>query len=165
MKIISTNLSKLETISWRGRVVKTGIYKYPVNHPIFLDYEDVRDDVVHDRKHHGGLDKACYLFARKHYHYWKNLYPNQDWEYGMFGENLTVEGLDETVLHIGDIYNVGEATITISKPRQPCYKLGVKFGTQAILKQFIDHGFPGTYVSIIKPGFSINESRVLFVNV
>jgi len=152
MKVISTNLGKPTKIVWNGKETMTGIYKYPVDAPLFLDLEVVQDDTVVDRKHHGGIYKACYLFAADHYAHWKEKYPLLDWNWGMFGENLTIEGLDESQLRIGSIYKLGSALIQITQPREPCYKLGIRFGNQNILKQFIDHGFPGTYVRILKPG-------------
>lgn len=152
MKVISTNIGEPQTISWRGKEVKTGIYKYPVDEPIFLDKEDVKGDHVIDRRVHGGVDKACYLYAAEHYPYWKEKYPDLDWNYGMFGENLTVLGLDERIIHIGSIYNLGEAVVQVTQPRQPCYKLGVRFGTQTILKQFIQALIPGVYVRVLTAG-------------
>ncbi|KAA5824555.1 MOSC domain-containing protein [Algibacter amylolyticus] len=152
MKIIATNIAKPTTIIWNGKEVVTGIYKTPTNQPIFLGTTDVKGDEVTDRKHHGGEFKACYLFSEDHYEYWKNLYPNLDWSYGMLGENLTVSGLNEKEIHIGDIYKLGGALIQITQPREPCFKLGVKFGNQNILKQFINHGFPGTYIRVLEAG-------------
>ncbi|HKL90621.1 MAG TPA: MOSC domain-containing protein [Allomuricauda sp.] len=162
MKVISTNLGKPTKIVWNGKETMTGIYKYPVDAPLFLDLEVVQDDTVVDRKHHGGIYKACYLFAADHYAHWKEKYPLLDWNWGMFGENLTIEGLDESQLRIGSIYKLGSALIQITQPREPCYKLGIRFGNQNILKQFIDHGFPGTYVRILKPGtVSANDFMIL----
>ena len=153
MHIISTNVADPTTIKWRGKNVKTGIFKKPTSEAIFLGTEDVKGDEVSDRKHHGGIFKACYLFSADHYGYWKNLYPDLDWTYGMLGENLTISGMDETQIYIGDIYKIGNALVQITQPREPCYKFGVKFGTQTVLKQFIEHGFPGTYVSVLEEGF------------
>tara|TARA_R110002050_G_scaffold74772_3_gene160083 strand:+ start:5531 stop:6175 length:645 start_codon:yes stop_codon:yes gene_type:complete len=153
LKITSTNIAKPTTIIWNGKEVTTGIYKTPTTNSIFLGESDVKNDEVTDRKHHGGEFKACYLFSENQYDYWKNLYPNLDWNWGMFGENITVNGLDETKLCIGDIYRVGEALIQITQPREPCFKLGVKFGNQNVLKQFIEYGFSGTYVRVLESGF------------
>lgn len=152
MKTLSTNLAKPQTVVWRGKNVVTGIYKHPVEEGIFLGVEDVKNDAVIDRRYHGGTDKACYLFSADVYPYWQKLYPDLDWGWGMFGENLTVEGLNEANVNIGDIFKIGEAAIQVSKPRQPCFKLGIKFGTQKVLKQFIAHNRPGTYVRILTPG-------------
>ena len=152
MQIVSTNIAKPTSINFNGQEVITGIYKTPTKEPIFLGKENVKNDEVTDRKHHGGEIKACYLFSLNHYPYWQNLHPHLDWQYGMFGENLTVKNLDETKIHIGDVYKIGSALVQITQPREPCFKFGVKFGTQEVLKQFIDHGFPGTYVRILEEG-------------
>lgn len=152
MKIISTNIGQPKVITWNTKQEKTGIFKEPIATPIYLGKKDVKYDEVSDRKHHGGAYKACYLFSADQYEYWKNIYPNLNWKYGMFGENLTVSGLDETKLIIGSIYEVGNAKIEITQPREPCYKFGLKFGNQEVLKQFIEHGYPGTYVRVLKEG-------------
>jgi len=158
MQIISTNIARPRIISLRGREIKTGIFKKPVDEPIYLGKELVQGDEVSDRKVHGGIHKACYLFSEDHYAYWINLYPDLEWQFGMFGENLTVKGLDETKIQIGDIYKIGSALVQITQPREPCFKFGIKFGSSKVLKQFIEHGRPGTYASVIKEGYvTIND--------
>ncbi len=162
MKVIATNISKGTIITWHGKEEKTGIFKTPTQEPIFLGKTDVEKDTVVDRKYHGGLDKACYLFSAEEYKYWKKLYPNLDWDWGMFGENLTIAGLEESQIRIGDIYKLGGALVQISQPREPCYKLGIRFETQNIIKQFIDRSHPGTYVRIMEEGLvSQGDSMVL----
>ncbi len=152
MRVVSTNIAEPRIIQWRGRSIRTGIFKTPIDEPIHLELEAVKGDEVSDRSVHGGIYKACYLFSTDEYPYWKNLYPNLDWNWGMLGENLSIEGLDETELVIGDTYRLGSAIVQISQPREPCYKLGVKFGTQKVLRQFIEHGRPGAYVRVIEEG-------------
>ncbi len=153
MKVISTNISEPKTISWNGKEVNTGIYKYPVKEAIYLGKEDVKGDHVIDRRYHGGVDKACYLYAVDHYPYWKEKYPDLEWNYGMLGENLTIEGFDEHEIRIGTVYRLGEATVQISRPRQPCYKLGIRFNSQKIIKQFINSLLSGVYVRVLTPGY------------
>ncbi|GMN11658.1 MOSC domain-containing protein [Croceitalea sp. MTPC9] len=152
MKVISTNLAQPRTVLWRGREIQTGIYKEPVEESLLLQKEDVANDTVIDRKHHGGEFKACYLFSSDYYSDWKGFYPNLNWDWGMFGENLTVEGLDENKLCIGDLFKIGTALVQITEPRQPCHKLGIKFGDHKVIKEFIEYGHPGTYVRIITEG-------------
>ncbi|MEM9001729.1 MAG: MOSC domain-containing protein [Bacteroidota bacterium] len=152
MKVIATNLAVKKSILWNGKKVSTGIYKYPTNRPIQLKKESVANDIIADRKVHGGIYKACYLYASDHYPYWKTIYPDLDWNWGMFGENLTVEGLCESDLRIGNIYTIGTAIIQITQPREPCFKLGIRFGNQEILKQFIVQDRSGTYVRILQEG-------------
>ena len=164
MQIISTNIAKPTTIVWNDEKVITGIYKTPTQKPIYLGKDSVSGDEVSDKKVHGGEFKACYLFSENHYEYWKTLYPNLDWNYGMFGENLTVSNLDETKLIIGNIYKIGDALVQITQPREPCFKFAYKFGSQSVLKQFIDNGLSGTYVRVLKEGFVKNGDEFLLID-
>lgn len=152
MKIISTNIAKSQFVTINGKQQQTGIYKKPTNQPIYLDKEEVKGDEISNRQVHGGEFKACYLFSADNYPYWKNLYPQFTWDYGMLGENLTVEGLDETQLHVGDIYKLGSAIIQVTQPREPCTTFAAKMGSADIMQQFIAHGRPGTYVRVLKQG-------------
>lgn len=152
MKIVSTNIGKPATIEWRGQKIETGIYKYAVDGPIFLGKEDVVTDHVIDRRYHGGSDKACYLYSADHYSFWKSKYPDQDWQWGMFGENLTVIGLDESEIRIGDQLQIGDAVVQVSQPRQPCFKLGVRFGSQDVVSDFWELPYPGVYVRVLSEG-------------
>lgn len=156
MTITSVNIGEAKEIIWNGKSVKTGIYKSPVQE-IELEMTDVKDDSVIDRRYHGGVDKACYIYSEDHYEYWKNLYPNLKFNFGMFGENITIKGLNERTIMIGDIYRIGGATVQVTQPRQPCFKLGVVFEDQKVLKQLINSKFPGVYLKVIegnsvKPG-------------
>lgn len=152
MKVISTNIGSSTTFEWNGKKEQTGIFKYPTEEALFLRKNDVKNDTIINRINHGGTHKACYLFSSDHYPYWKEKYPKLSWDWGMFGENLTIEGLDESNIRVGNIYKLGTALVQISQPREPCYKLGIRFGTQEILKEFITHEHPGTYVKILKEG-------------
>jgi MOSC domain-containing protein YiiM len=152
MKIISTNIGKSTKFLWNGKEETTGIYKVPTDKELYLTKNDVLSDEISNRLNHGGYYKACYVFSAEQYPYWKSLYPDLDWTWGMFGENLTLSGFDEKVVCLGDIYRVGEATVQVSQYREPCYKLGVKFGTQEVIRQFITHGYGGTYLSILEEG-------------
>jgi MOSC domain-containing protein YiiM len=152
MQIISTNIGEPRLIEWRGQQISTGIYKYPTDQPIFLGAEDVEGDHVIDRRYHGGIDKACYLYSADHYSFWKEKFPDADWGWGMFGENLTVEGLNEAKVRIGDRYLIGDAIVEVSQPRQPCFKLGIRFGNQQVVDDFWLSAFPGVYVRIIQNG-------------
>jgi len=152
MQVLSTNIGNPTTFLWNGKEEQTGIFKYPVDEPLFLRKNDVEKDTIINRVNHGGVNKACYLFSSDNYPYWQKLYPHLKWDWGMFGENLTLEGLDESIVRIGDIYKIGTALTQVSQPREPCYKLGVRFDDPSILKKFILHRNPGTYVRILEEG-------------
>ena len=152
MKIVSTNLSTPTEIIWNGKKEYTGIYKYPIDGPIRLERTNVRNDAVIDRRYHGGIRKACYLFSADTYPYWKEKYPNLDWQYGMFGENITLTEFDENSIYVGDTYMLGKALVRITEPREPCRKLGIRFQNQAVIKDFIAFARPGTYVEVLEEG-------------
>lgn len=152
MKVISVNIGERKTVTWRKKEVVTGIYKFPVEKPIFLDVEEVEGDAIVNREHHGGIAQAVYGYSAKHYPYFKALHPHLDWQYGMFGENITFDDLDEEKMTVGSTYELGESIVEVSKSRQPCYKLGIRFGDQAIVKQFWETTMCGVYFKVLKTG-------------
>ena len=151
MEVVSTNIGERKKLIYKKRPVETGIFKYPVP-SVNLGITDVINDNVVDRKYHGGEKKACYLYSADHYAYWKKKYPHLPWNWGFFGENITVSGLDETQLQIGNQYAIGDAIIEITTPREPCFKLGLRFNTQKIIRDFIAVHFCGSYAKVIKEG-------------
>lgn len=163
MRVLSTNIARPRQIHWKGKTEYTGIYKEAVNEPIYLGKNEVRGDTIVHAKVHGGIDKACYLFSTDQYDFWKSKYPDLEWSWGMFGENLSVSGLDESKLCIGDLLKIGQALVEVSEPREPCYKLGIKFGNQEIIKEFVDHGYPGTYVRVLEEGLVTAGDEVVMV--
>ncbi len=162
MEIKSTNAAEPTTFIWKEAEVTTGIFKKPTGTPIFLSTNKVVGDEISDRIHHGGYYKACYLFSAEEYPFWKKQYPDLDWTWGMFGENLTVTNYNPHQVFLGDVYRVGEALVQISQYREPCYKLGYKFGDQKVIQQFIDRGNGGTYLSILEEGeVNVNDPFIL----
>ncbi|CAI8341508.1 MAG: Uncharacterised protein [Flavobacterium sp. SCGC AAA160-P02] len=152
MKIVATNIGDRREINWKGKIITTGIFKFPVDTPIFLDTEEVKGDAICDRKYHGGVNQAVYGYSERHYHYWKECYPNIAWQYGMFGENLTIDDLEETKTHVGDTYSIGECIVEATKQRDPCLKLGVRFNDMNIIKQFWNTTMCGVYFKILQTG-------------
>lgn len=152
MIVVSTNIGKRETHQWKGKIAETGIFKHPTTEPVFLGLEDVENDAVVDRKYHGGIEQAVYAYSANHYEYWKKLYPHLEFNFGMFGENLTISDLDETTICVGDIYQLGKSLVEVTKPREPCYKLIFRFQDEAIVKQFWDSTYSGVYFKILETG-------------
>ena len=163
MRVVSVNIGEKRSVNYKGKIIETGIFKQPVNTPIFLDVEDVKDDVVIDRKYHGGINQAVYAYSENHYSYWKELYPNLDWNYGMFGENLTISNLEETKINVGDTYKLGDVILEVTKPRQPCTKLGIVFGTQNILKQFWNSTKSGIYFKVLQKGSVTTADKMVLL--
>jgi len=162
MKVISVNIGEKKEINYKGKLIETGIFKFPVNYPIFLGEEDVENDTVVDRRYHGGIDQAVYAYSENHYAYWRELYPNLEWHFGMFGENLTISNLEETEIHVGNVYKLGEVILEVTKPREPCMKLGLVFETQKILKQFWNSTKSGIYFKVLQTGnVAVNDELIL----
>ena len=164
MRVVSVNIGELTEVQWRKRTIKTGIFKYPVDHPVFLDIENVRGDAIENRIHHGGIDQAVYAYGEQHYDYWKERYPQQEWNYGMFGENLTITDLDESEIRVGTIYQLGETQIQATKPRQPCMKLGIRFNDQKIVKDFWHSNKSGIYFRVLKTGWVAVGDEMIRLN-
>lgn len=152
MKVIAVNIGERKEVQWKSRTVTTGIFKYPVQEAIVLGKEDVVNDNVIDREHHGGIDQAAYAYATNHYDYWKEQYPDLEWDWGMFGENISIEDLDETQIHVGNQYKIGEALVEVTKPRQPCFKLGIRFNNMKVVKQFWNSTMSGLYFKVLQTG-------------
>jgi MOSC domain-containing protein YiiM len=151
--IISVNTGKPRQMEWRGRSVRTGIYKEPVLGPVWISRLNLQGDAQADLTVHGGPDQAVYIYPSEHYDFWRERYPGLQFPWGMFGENLTTEGLLESDISPGDQFRIGEVELTVTKPRFPCYKLGMKFGTESIIKQFLESFRSGFYLSVSKEGY------------
>jgi MOSC domain-containing protein YiiM len=152
MKVVSTNIGSPRTVVWNKETITTGIFKFPIDEPIYLTTEGVQEDHVSDKKYHGGIDKACYLFSSDQYPRWQAIYPYLEWSYGMFGENITVEGFNEKEVRIGDVFEIGTTRVQVSEPRQPCFKLNVRFNSKDTVKQFVKFEHSGCYLRVIEEG-------------
>lgn len=152
MKIISINVSRPRLVVWRGQSVSTGIFKEPVAGRVALRTLNLDGDRQADLTVHGGPSKAVYAYPSEHYEFWRVELPETELPWGMFGENFTTEGLNESSVNIGDSFRVGSAEVMVTEPRMPCYKLGIKFGRSDILKRFLASGRTGFYFSVQREG-------------
>lgn len=152
MRVVSVNIGEQRIIQMKNKQVKTGIFKKPVDGAIFLDKELVKGDEVSDRVHHGGINKAVYGYSQQHYAYWNERYDFVKENFGLFGENITFDDLDETTIHVGNVYQCGDVIIEATEPRQPCYKLGLVFDTQKIVKEFWNTTMSGVYFKVLQTG-------------
>ncbi len=152
MRVISVNVGLPREIVWKGRKVVTGIFKEAVAGRVVVRRLNLDGDRQADLTVHGGLDKAIYAYPAEYYPYWREQFPQMELPWGMFGENLTIEGLLDETVHIGDYFQVGSAHLVVTQPRLPCYKLGIKFGRDDILKRFLVSGLTGFYFAVLKEG-------------
>ena len=152
MKIISLNVGLPRRVPFQDREVMTSIFKSAVAGPLMLRRLNLDGDRQSDLEVHGGKNKAVYAYASEHYDYWREQLPDVDFTWGNFGENLTTEGLREQDACIGDIYRIGEATVKVTQPRLPCFKLGIRFGSADMVKRFLASGRSGIYFYVVEEG-------------
>ena len=132
--------------------MSTGIFKEPVQGRVPVRRLNLDGDRQADLSVHGGADKAVYAYPAEHYHYWRGELAGMAMPFGMFGENFTTEGLVEDAVNIGDRFRIGAAELVVTQPRLPCYKLGLRFGRDDMVKRFLASGRTGFYFSVAREG-------------
>src|SRR4051812_6760586 len=157
MKIVSLNVGLPREVVWHGINVTTGIFKQPVEGRIALRELNLDGDRQADLTVHGGAEKAVYCYPLGHYEYWEKQLPGRDLPLGIFGENFTIDfggstGAPEDTIHIGDRFSAGSAEVVVTQPRLPCYKLGVRFQMDDMVKRFLASALTGFYVAVIREG-------------
>jgi MOSC domain-containing protein YiiM len=152
MKVISVNVGLPREVAWNGGRVTTGIFKSPVSGSVPVRRLNLDGDRQADLTVHGGPYKAVYAYPIEHYPKWRDELPELELPMGSFGENLTVEGLDENTLHIGDRLRIGTSVLVVTQPRMPCYKLGIRFQRDDMIKRFLASGRSGFYFSVEEEG-------------
>jgi MOSC domain-containing protein YiiM len=152
MKIVSLNVGLPREVLWHGQPITTGIFKSPTAERIRLRKLNLDGDRQADLTVHGGEHKAVYCYPVEHYEYWRKKLPDRDLLPGSFGENFTTEGLLEDNVHLGDRFAINDAEVVVTQPRLPCYKLGVRFGSDEMVKKFLASRRIGFYVAVTREG-------------
>jgi MOSC domain-containing protein YiiM len=152
MKVVSVNLGTPKHVPVPGGTVLTAIFKSPVAGRVAVRANNIAGDSQADLSVHGGTHKAIYSYSDEHYTYWRDQLPEVDFVPGMFGENLTTQGLTEESVNIGDRFRIGSAVLQVTQPRMPCYKLGIRFGRPDMVKRFWASGRSGIYFSVVEEG-------------
>lgn len=152
MRVLSVNTAEARSITYRGESHQTGIFKRPASGPVAVTRMGLSGDRVCDLLNHGGRDKAVYAFALDHYDHWRTTLDKPGLGPGAFGENLTMAGLDEAAICIGDRLSVGSALLEVSQPRVPCFKLGAALGDEQAPALFTRHFHTGVYFRVVREG-------------
>ena len=152
MQVISVSVGRPRRVRYRDREVETAIWKSPVDQPVRVGRLNLEGDAQADLTVHGGVDKAVYAYPVEHYDFWRAELPDVDLPFGAFGENLTVRGLSEAAVCVGDRYRIGTAELVVTQPRMPCYKLAVRFGRADMVKRFLQSGRSGFYLAVEREG-------------
>lgn len=151
MKLLSLNIGKPVEMDYQGKSISTGIYKKAVEGSVYLSAVNLDGDAQADLVNHGGPDKAICAYCSEHYPMWEEKLQ-RPLAYGTFGENFTVAGLEESEVHIGDIFELGTVLLQISQPRQPCFKLGGKLSQPELPLWVQQTGCTGYYFRVLKEG-------------
>jgi len=152
MKLISVNVALPTAVQYGQSPIKTGIFKRPVSGPVRVWTYNLEGDGQADLDNHGGPHKAVYAYSTDHYAYWREALGRDDMDWGEFGENLSIAGLDESEHCIGDRLQIGTAVFAVTQPRVPCYKLGIRFGDERMPKMFSQAARTGFYLSVLRTG-------------
>jgi len=152
MKLVSVNVGLPREVTWRGTKATTAIYKQPVGGRVALRKLNLDGDRQADLTVHGGEYKAVYCYPLVHYDYWKSELLGKELPMGVFGENFTTDGLLEDSVHLGDQFSVGSAEVCVTQPRLPCYKLGVRFQSDELVKRFFMSRRTGFYLAVAREG-------------
>jgi MOSC domain-containing protein YiiM len=152
MQVLHVNRALPRTIEMDGRKVRTGIYKEPVSGPVHVSKLGLEGDGQADHRYHGGEYQAVYAYPAEHYGYWESELNVASFAPGTFGENLTISGLLETEVCVGDIHRIGKLVLQVTSTRLPCSKLGNKLKRPDILKPFLRSGRSGFYLRVLEEG-------------
>jgi MOSC domain-containing protein YiiM len=152
MQVVSLNVGEVQVVPWEGREIRTGFRKRPVRGPVPLRGVNLAGDDQADRTVHGGRQKTVYVYPSEHYPYWQEALEVRSLGWGAFGENLTTSGWLESAAHIGDVVRIGTATLVITQPRFPCYKLNAVFARSDMVQRFQRSGRSGFYLAPVSEG-------------
>jgi MOSC domain-containing protein YiiM len=152
VSVLSVNVGLPREVLWRGKPVTTAIWKEPVAGRVPLRRLNLDGDRQADLRVHGGQDKAVYAYPSEFYELWSRERPELELGPGTFGENLTVEGLLDDDVCVGDRFQIGTAELVVTQPRLPCFKLGLRLGRDEFVTEFLERGLLGFYLAVAREG-------------
>jgi ferredoxin-NADP reductase/MOSC domain-containing protein YiiM len=150
--LLSVNVGMPKDVSWHGKTVHTGVWKDPVTGPRMARTLNIDGDGQGDTAGHGGEQRAVFVYQIASYRYWQRHFGRDDFTYGQFGENLTVDGLPDDQVCIGDRYRIGEAEFEVTQPRVTCYRVAVRVGEPELPALLVSHHRPGFYMRVLTEG-------------
>src|SRR5499427_7964182 len=149
---MSVNVGMPKDVSWQGKTVYTGVWKHPVQGPAMVRRLNIDGDGQGDLAGHGGEQRAVLVYQIESYRYWQRYLGRDDLGYGQFGENLTVDGLPDDEVCIGDRYRIGQAEFEVTQPRVTCYRVGLRLGEPELPALLVSHHRPGFYMRVVREG-------------
>jgi ferredoxin-NADP reductase/MOSC domain-containing protein YiiM/ferredoxin len=150
--LLSVNVGLPRDVAWQGKTVHTGIWKAPADGPVMARRLNIDGDGQGDLQGHGGEQRAVMVYQIGSYRHWEQHFGRNDFSYGQFGENLTVDGLADDEVCIGDRYQIGEAEFEVTQPRVTCYRVGIRMGEPEMPALLVSHHRPGFYMRVLREG-------------
>jgi ferredoxin-NADP reductase/MOSC domain-containing protein YiiM/ferredoxin len=150
--LLSVNVGLPKDVAWHGRTVYTGIWKRSVAGPRMARRLNIDGDGQGDLNGHGGEQRAVLVYQIESYRHWQDYFGRDDFEFGQFGENFTVDGLSDDDVHVGDRYRIGEAEFEVTQPRVTCFRVGMRLGEPELPSLLVSHHRPGFYLRVITEG-------------
>jgi len=151
-KLISINVGLPRDVAWRGKIVRTGIWKSPVQGRVMARRLNLDGDGQGDLGGHGGLNRPVMVYQMDSYRFWERELGRHDFSYGQFGENFTVEGLADSEVFIGDHFRIGSALFEVSQPRVTCYRVGMRMNDSQMAMKLVAQHRPGFYFRVLEEG-------------
>src|SRR6516162_5753703 len=151
-RLLSVNVGLPRDIEWQGKTVHTAVWKTPVEGRRMTRRLNIDGDGQGDLAGHGGEHRAVFVYQIESYRYWQDQLGRNDFTYGQFGENFTVEGLADTEVCIGDHYTIGDAVFEVTQPRVTCYRVGIRMNEPQMAALLVSHGRPGFYFRVLQEG-------------
>ena len=152
MKLLSIHVGQVREVEYQGKIITTGIFKQEVSGPRKVKTLSIEGDKQADLTVHGGENKAVYAYPAEHYDFWEEKRPDLEFYPGVFGENLSITGLNEKKVCVGDVYKIGSVVFSVTTPRLPCFKLGIKMGDPTIIRDFMQANRSGFYFKVLEEG-------------
>src|SRR3954466_11232647 len=150
--LLSVNVGMPQDVAWRGRTVFTGVYKESVTGPRMVRRLNVDGDGQGDLGGHGGEARAVFVYQTDSYRHWERELERDDFVYGQFGENFTIDGLGDDEVCVGDRYQIGTAIFEVTQPRVTCYRVGIRMDDPRIPALLVSHRRPGFYFRVLEEG-------------
>ena len=150
--LVSVNVGKPKDVPWQGKTVFTGVFKDPVAGPCRVRTLNVDGDGQGDLAGHGGEQRAVFVYQLDSYRYWERELGRDDFVYGQFGENFTIDGLNDDEVCIGDRYRIGSALFEVTQPRVTCYRVGIRMNDPRVPALLVSHHRPGFYFRVLEEG-------------
>src|SRR5258707_14874869 len=151
-RLLTVNVGVPRDVAWQGKTVHTAIWKTPVKGPRMVRRLNIDGDGQGDLTGHGGERRAVFVYQVDSYRYWQDQLGRNDFTYGQFGENFTVDGLSDKEVCIGDRYRIGQALFEVTQPRVTCYRVGIRMNEPQMAALLVAHGRPGFYFRVVEEG-------------